>query len=278
MSHSRLLALDIETVPDRVLLPAPETGEKESFPKPIHHRVVAIGFVLASIVREGRVERYEIEEVRCGGTANSTEMELLRGFWSMVEREKPRLVTWNGRGFDMPVLVQRAFVHGVPMRRWHQSGDRWNSYRYRYALDWNCDLMDALGEHGVAPKLSLQDTAVAVGLPGKIGGHGSEVEQAVAEGRIEDVRAYCKADVLNLAGLYFRWAYVTGRTDAEGHDAAVASMMRLLASTRAERPHLGEFLDRWSVTQKPVFAVQVKPALAAVAGEGEHLPSESVLP
>jgi 3'-5' exonuclease len=94
-------------------------------------------------------------------------MELLRGFWSMVEREKPRIVTWNGRGFDMAVLVQRAFVHGVPMRRWHQSGDRWNSYGYRYALDWNCDLMDALGEHGAASKLSLQDTAAAVGPSGQ---------------------------------------------------------------------------------------------------------------
>jgi 3'-5' exonuclease len=99
----------------------------------------------------------------------------------------------------------------------------------------------------------------------------------ITEGRIEEVRAYCEADVLNLAGLYFRWAYVTGRTTADGHDAAVASMMRLLANERAERPHLGEFLDCWYVTQKPVFAVPVKPALVTTE-DGQHLPSESVLP
>jgi hypothetical protein len=54
-------------------------------------------------------------------------------------------------------------------------------------------------------------------------------------------------------------------------------MMRVLANGRPERPHLGEFLDRWYVTQKPVFAVPVKPTLVTASEEGQHLPSESVL-
>ena len=59
---------------------------------------------------------------------------------------------------------------------------------------------------------------------------------------------------------------------------AISSIMRLLANGRAERPHLGAFLDRWYVTRKPVFAVPVNPADVTAADDGQHLPSESVLP
>ena len=123
----------IETIPDRNLLPEPFTGTAEPFPKPLHHQVIAISFVSAQITRIGGIERYDVEECRTGGTLASTEPELLRGFWGLIDREKPRVVTWNGRAFDLPVLAQRALIHGIPMRYWHQAGDRWNTYRQRYA-------------------------------------------------------------------------------------------------------------------------------------------------
>ena len=128
MTHSTLLFVDIETVPDRDILP-PDFGE-DAFPKkPIQHRVVAISFLSASLVHEGATERYAVEECRSGGELASTEEQLLRGFWRRFERDKPRVVTWNGRGFDLPVLVQRAFIYGVPANYWHQAGGRWSGNR-----------------------------------------------------------------------------------------------------------------------------------------------------
>src|SRR4051812_32661777 len=105
--------------------------------------------------------------------------------------------------------------------------------------------MDQLSDHGACRNLGLQDVAVAIGLPGKIGGHGGEVAAMVARGEIERVRAYCEADCLNLFALYVRWALLSGKTDAAGHDASLASLIRCLEEERPTRPHLGEFLDRW---------------------------------
>jgi len=262
MSHDRLLVLDIETIPDRTLLPAPDPllMDKPPFPKTLHHRIVAISFLTAAIARIDGVERYEIEQCRSGGALDAGEADLLRGLWSLIERDKPRVVTWNGRGFDLPVLAQRALMHGVPMHYWHQAGDRWNTYRQRYAPDWSCDLMDVLGEYGAAPRLNLHETAVAVGLPGKLISEGSQIEELFAKGEIATIRAYCETDVLNLAGLYLRWAYVAGRTDAVGYELAVNGVMQLLERERLLRPHLGLFLDRWRATQRPIH---VPPASAA---------------
>src|SRR3954467_9789431 len=118
-----------------------------------------------------------------------------------------------------------------------------------------------LGAQGRAPDrarppplcapMSLTDLALALGLPGKIGGHGSEVEGMVERGEIDKVRAYCEGDCLNLFVLYVRWALLTGRTDLEGHNVSLDSLVRCLEAERGECPHLGEFLDRWRATNRP---------------------------
>ena len=274
MSPQRLLVFDIETVPDRTLVPAPEEGVKEPFAKTIHHQVVAISFLTANIIRTEGIERYEIQECRSGGILTSTEPELLRGFWSTIERDGPRVVSWNGRSFDLPVLTQRALLHGVPTHFWHQAGTKFETYRHRYSTDWAYDLMDALGEHGAARSLKLDETALAIGMPGKMGHDGSQVAQLYADGRLDDIRHYCEMDVLNLAGIYFRWAYVVGKTDVEGYESAVADLMQLLDEQRFDRPHLGEFLDRWRMTQRPIYASGVKRREERSA---EHLLSDHVI-
>jgi predicted PolB exonuclease-like 3'-5' exonuclease len=199
--HSQILFVDIETVPDTEILPVDFAADAFP-PKPIQHRVVAISFLAASLVRDGRSEGYAVEECRSGGDPGASEEQLLRGFWKKFERDKPRIVTWNGRGFDVPVLVQRAFVYGIPANYWHQAGDKWSGYRHRYAVESHCDLMDALADHGASNAQKLEEAAIALGLPGKIGGHGSEVRDMVAAGNIAGVRAYCESDVLKLFVFY----------------------------------------------------------------------------
>jgi predicted PolB exonuclease-like 3'-5' exonuclease len=279
--HSRVLFIDIETVPDREILPADFAGD--AFPaKPIQHRVVAISFLACSLLREGPSERYAVEECRSGGDQGATEEQLLRGFWQKFERDKPRVITWNGRGFDVPVLVQRAFVYGIPVSYWHQAGDRWTGYRHRYAVESHCDLMDALAEHGASKQLKLEEAALALGLPGKIGGHGSEVRDMVAAGNIAAVRAYCESDVLNLFVLYVRWAFITGRIDISANNSALESLVGYLEIERQTRPHLGQFLDQWRGSQRPA-AMMIRSASGAaekVAAPpaADHLRSEDVLP
>jgi predicted PolB exonuclease-like 3'-5' exonuclease len=228
MAHEHLLCLDIETVPDRDLIPA-DWPEAEFVRKPIWHKVVAISFVEARIeYPQTGGERYLVECCRTGGEASYDERQLLQAYWRHFTRRRARVVTWNGKGFDLPVLRLRAMMHGIPAETWFTRGTKWESYTQRYAPDWHCDLMERLADYGASAKLTMEDIALAMDLPGKVGGHGSEVAAMVAQGRIEQVRAYCEADCLNLFALYVRWAFLTGRVDAAGHNASLKSVITCL--------------------------------------------------
>ena len=234
MKSDTIILVDIETIKDPVVLGDWPTNK---WPPPIGWRVVAIGMVLARFERAaGSGGALCIEHSGCmtGG-----EDELISKFWSFFDRRKPVLVTWNGRGFDLPVLLQRAFIKGVPTPRWFQAGNRYEGYPYRYSGEWHCDLMDQLCDYGASPKLGMDIVARATGLPGKIGGDGAAVEAMWNAGEIAKIAVYCECDVLNLYGLYLRWLFLTGRIGTEGH---VASLRQFEEFTRAsDKPYCAEF-------------------------------------
>lgn len=248
--HDKLLVFDIEAVVDRELLPDEADG-KQKFPAPLFWKPVAISFVEANITRDGPYERYEIVECRSGGTAASSERELLAGFWQYFGRLSPRLVTWNGKGYDLPVLQYRSFMYGIPMHQLFQAGTKWESYKQRYAEQWHCDLMLEMSDYGSRSMIGMDTVASAMGLPGKIGGHGSEVQSMYDAGELHKIRSYCECDVLNLYALYIRWAYVTGQTDLLGHNDGMNGLAEYLRSREHERPHFLEFINAWESTKRP---------------------------
>ncbi|WP_238296801.1 3'-5' exonuclease [Methylobacterium soli] len=239
------MVLDIETVPDTVLVPPDWPPEK--FPKTAWHRITAISFVEAGIRRDEvtGTEAYAFRCCRSGGQPGWDEARLLRTFWRFFESGGYRLVTWNGRSFDVPTLLLRSMMHGIAAPAWFQRGTKWAGYGHRYALDWHADLMEAMADFGASSRLTLDEGAALVGAPGKLGAHGSKVASWIETGEIERVRAYCETDCLNLSILYLRWAFLTGRTCAANHDAAVESLIEYLDAQRARRSHLGAFLDAW---------------------------------
>ncbi|AWU98100.1 ribonuclease H-like domain-containing protein [Azospirillum ramasamyi] len=225
-SHSVLACLDVETVPERDLLP-PDT-DPAAFPKLPYHRVVAVSFVEAEIVREdAEHEWYRVTGVRSGGREDYTEAQILKEFWRWFADWRPRVVTYNGRGFDLPLLKLRALFHGVAADTWYKAGDRWSTHGQRYSADWHCDLYDVLSDYGATRNLGgLDDVCRSMGLPSKINGHGSEVADMVAQCRIADVRAYCEGDVLNTFALYVEVSGTVNGGSAEAlnrpHDQPIA--------------------------------------------------------
>lgn len=271
-----LLCLDIETIPDPTALAPDFPAEK--FPPPHAHQVVAISFVEALIKKEPGREHYSVTAVRSGGELDYDEERLLRGFWTRFGKTLPRVVTWNGRGFDLPVLRTRCLRYGVPAAAWFTAGDRWEGYTQRYKPDWHCDLMEALSDFGAAQRIGLEDACRLIGLPGKGAfGHGSEVAGMVAAGDLASVRDYCETDCLNLYLVYLRWALLTGRTDADGHNRAVDALVALLAAERASRPHLGRFLDLWQLSSQPAALHVAVPRGTPALVDPPHLESGQVL-
>ena len=276
MTPQNLLVIDLETLPDPAILPVER--DPDAFPKPIQHKIVTLGFLLARIERDGAGERYTVRRLGAASIAERGEREILAGFWQLIDRQCPRVVTWNGRGFDLPVLKQRSLIHGLAAFNWHRTDPRFG-YDYRFESNWHCDLMDLLSDFGASPRLGLDETARALGLPGKWNGHGAEVGELAAANEFEAIDRYCQGDVLNTYVLYLRWACFSTRVSASGHNASVRNLIEFLAAGRDSHPHWGEFLDRWTASSQPCPQFVLEPLGAPGPQPPEsHLRSEDVLP
>ena len=265
MQHQNLFVFDIETVPDTDAVPnltgfnspgvLEKTGGKNPFPRQPFHKVVAISFLEAEIERDGNAEAYHLRELRSGGEAGFDEKKLLQGFFGYFERLKPRLVSFNGRGFDLPVLKYRAMVHGISAPWLYGAGDKWNSYTQRYSTDWHCDLLDVLSVHGASARVSLDEVCSVLGFPGKFGTSGADVARMIDDGQIEDVRHYCETDVINTYLVYLRWMQHKGTLTVDGYNAAMADIAALIQAEGGERPYLKDFMAAWWQASGDSFAL-----------------------
>jgi len=179
--------------------------------------VVAISFVEADLERKDGLELHKLHEIRSGGEASFTEAQLLEGFFQYVEKKKPRLVTFNGRSFDLPVLNYRGMLHGISAPWLNRGESRFENYGYRYSSDWHCDLMDVMADFGASTSAKLDEVSKLFGFPGKFGIDGSQVAETYAAGGIEDIRNYCETDALNTYLVYLRYALFSGDIDREGY-------------------------------------------------------------
>lgn len=268
MQHQSLFVFDIETVPDTACVPnlvgqdvsddvserrealekyhLDVTGGKNAFPRQPFHKVVAVSFLAAEIERDGRYETYYLKELRTGGTAQSPESDLVGGFYQFIDRNRPRLVSYNGRGFDLPVLRHRAMVNGVTAGVFHDTTNKWDNYTSRYAQDWHCDLQEALTDFGAASRaLKLNEVCAVLNFPGKFGVDGSQVAPMFDQGKVEEIRDYCETDVLNTYLVYLRYQLTRGQMNKDGYNRSVADVIALIESEREQRPHLGQFLEAW---------------------------------
>ena len=150
----------------------------------------------------------------------------------------PDLVSWNGAGFDLPVLHYRSLLHGITAARYWETGDGDASFRYSNYLSrfhWrHMDLMDILSGFQGRGRASLHDVACLLGLPGKLGMHGSQVWEVFLAGGIKRIRDYCETDVLNTYLIYLRFELLRGRLNSAEHAARDRARSAIAARVRAQ--------------------------------------------
>ena len=206
---------------------------------PLHqHRIVAIAVAL----RSG--EDFRVWSL---GNEESDEAELLRRFFDGVDRYTPDLISWNGGGFDLPVLNYRALKHSIQAPRYWEKGDSDREFRYNNYLSrfhWrHLDLMDVLSGFQIGARSSLQQVATLLGFPGKLGMSGDQVWDRYQVGELSAIRDYCETDALNTYLIYLRFQLVRGILDETRYNAELEQLRAKLE--QAESPHFDKFLAAW---------------------------------
>jgi 3'-5' exonuclease len=220
---SSFLVLDIETVLDPEL-PIAQLAEVERLPSPPHHKIVAIG----ALRFDGH---YEVKRLGIVGEAKD-EPGILSDFARVLEERRPCLVTFNGRGFDMPVIATRCLRHGVPLRHYYRSRD----VRYRYSPEGHLDLMDYVADFGAAKPSKLDVIAKLCGMPGKVGVDGKDVGPLVHAGRLQEVLNYCLCDVAQTAAIFLRVQLVRGELDREKYLSAMQTLIEYIKKDARVEP------------------------------------------
>ena len=178
---------------------------------PFTSRVVCVAMLNADTARgqvlftaedheEDAGEAGPVEFVPC-----CDETELLTAFWD-VAKHYDSIVTFNGRGFDVPFLYLRSAQLNVPISRKNWLG-------YRFATDPHCDLAEQLtfysvsGRDGAARKFNLDFYCKAFGIesPKSHGVTGMDVKRLMDEGRFREIAEYCLRDVVATVKLYHIW-------------------------------------------------------------------------
>ncbi|MBA4697418.1 MAG: 3'-5' exonuclease [Legionella sp.] len=203
-------------------------------------KVVAISLVLS---QDNQIKVWSL------GNETSDEPDLIERFFRGVEKYQPTLVSWNGQGFDLPVLHYRSLIHGIPAPLYWENGDkqqpfRWNNYLNRFHYR-HLDLMDVLAGYQNKAFAPLDDIAVLLGLPGKMGMSGNAVWHQYCEGNIKGIRDYCETDVLNTYCVYLRFELIRGILTHDEYEQAISTVRDYLQQ-ESHRPHLQSFLQKFS--------------------------------
>jgi predicted PolB exonuclease-like 3'-5' exonuclease len=251
----KVLVFDIETIPDveagrrlykldglsdadvaeaMFLLRREKTGT--DFLPAYLQKVVAISLVLRA---DKKISVWSL------GDLNSTEKELIQRFFDGLDRYIPTLVSWNGSGFDLPVLHYRSLLNKVAAPRYWDSGEensefKWNNYLSRYHQR-HTDLMDVLAGYQARSNAPLDELATLLGFPGKLGMSGDKVWGAYQEGKLSEIRDYCETDVLNTYLVYLRYQLIRGKLSEEGLQREEQLLIDMLKTEN--KPHLNQFLE-----------------------------------
>jgi len=253
-----ILAFDIETVPDveggRKLYDLDGLSDADVASAMFNKRREKVGnefiathlqkvVAISAVYRNTHRDKFSIWTI---GEESSTEKELIQNFYDGIDKHTPTLVTWNGSGFDLPVLHYRGLINGVQAARYWDTGQddsnfKWNNYLSRFHSR-HTDLMDVIAGYNNRAFAPLDEIAVLLGLPGKMGMSGSKVWDQYKDGQIKAIRDYCETDALNTYLVYLRWQLLRGELSETNLAQEYETVKQHLVQAE---PHLQEFLQVW---------------------------------
>ncbi len=248
------LIVDTESVPDGQLLARVKYPGEELTPEQAIARAMAeareasttnsdflpVTFQIPVAISVVRVAAdFSLQAVACLDAPDYRPREIVRKFWMGVGRYRAKLVTFNGRGFDLPLLELAAFRWGYSVR------DHFYNSRNRYNGN-HIDLFDWLSNYGacrIAGGLNL--LAKLLGKPGKMEVAGDQVYPMYLEGRLSEINDYCLCDTLDTYFVFLRTRVLLGELTLTEETALVRRARVWLTAKVPEFPALRVYLERF---------------------------------
>jgi 3'-5' exonuclease len=253
-ARTAFLVIDTESVPDGRLLSAVKYAGENLSPEAAVERArgearetswtgsdfLPVSFqvpVAVSVLRVG--PDFALQGLSCLDAPQFRPREVVKTFWLGVATYKAKLVSFNGRGFDMPLLEMAAFRYGYSAREYYQNS--------RNRFNGPIDLMDWLSNFGACRMTGgLNLLAKLLGKPGKMEVSGEQVYQLHRDGKLQEINDYCLCDTLDTYFVFLRTRILTGDLNLEQEAELVSNAKDLLRAKAAEFPVLARYLDNWT--------------------------------
>lgn len=209
------LIYDIETAPNDIKWEPPEDNP-DMFMPPLFHRIVCNAGMEIEISKEHNRCNWLGTFGRAGDERSGVEDFVLK----VQDKDKrPIVVDFNGRRFDIPVLLYRCMHYGIQFPYIFSK-----DFDYRYGWNDHLDLADKITGHGASSHIKLDHIAQSIGLPGKFGVDGSQVFSLAEKGEYEKINAYGQCDVIQTAFLLIRFLFVAGKLNKVNHNNLMYSI------------------------------------------------------
>ncbi len=179
---------------------------------------------------------------------------ITRKFWQgWSHYGQPTLVTFNGRGYDLPLLELAAFRYGISLPNWFNYSDKsFEQSRNRYNMDSHLDLHDLISNFGAVRMVGgLNLLANLIGKPGKSGIDGSQVQDMFQAGKVQEINDYCRCDVLDTYFMFLRSQVLLGRLKLDDEQKLVDETHGWLQQQAATSPAYTHYLSHWGTWHPP---------------------------
>lgn len=255
MNPSKLIIFDLETIPDidsaKVLLNCDNEETKEEirekltnyhieksnnpFHRQMFHEIVCIGIIEVDILHNYNSEELSISRIKsiCG---EKSENDMIKSFISLLSQTQPKLITYNGKTFDIPVLKYRAMKHGIQAKILYE-----NNRSYRYNLDYNCDLLEVFSDFGSSSRATMQEVASILNIPCKYDVKGSSVLELYDNNQFQEIADYCEIDCVVTYMLYLNHNLTSGKMNKNNYEQAINNLKEYMI--KEDKEHFKKFLN-----------------------------------
>lgn len=269
MSQSQVeyLVFDVEAIADgdlisRVRYPGEELSPEEALAKYQAEQVEATGsdfipstFMLPISVAVAKISAdFRLQDLTVLDAPEYRPHQITQKFWQGWRHYgQPTLVTFNGRGYDLPVLELAAYRYGIALPEWFNIEARsFDQSRNRYNTGAHFDLMDLFSNFGASRVTGgLNLLANLIGKPGKTGIDGSQVQSMYAEGKVKEINDYCRCDVLDTYFVFLRSRVLTGHLSISDEQEIVTEAYQYLERESKGNTAYQHYLEHWGDWEAP---------------------------